>query len=73
MKKKNHLKKLHFTKNTISHLSLKKVIGGTRTSDLCTVFCTLPCGTEVSCEIGCETFDCPEEPTLEENSNCRCL
>jgi len=73
MKKKNNIKKLHFTKRTISHFSMKNVTGGTRTSNLCTVYCTPACGTELSCEIECETFDCPEEPTLEENSNCRCL
>ncbi|MEM6687072.1 MAG: class I lanthipeptide [Bacteroidota bacterium] len=69
MKKKN-LKSLSLSKRTISKLSSNELTGGTRTSNLCTVFCT------VGCTPPEETYSCDQcdvEPTLDEGSDCNCL
>jgi uncharacterized protein YaiE (UPF0345 family) len=62
--KKRNVKSLSLSKKTVSSLATNELTGGTsRTSNLCSVFCTLQCPPPP------DTFWC----TYTEGSECRCL
>jgi len=62
--KKRNVKSLALSKKTISSLKSNELTGGTRTSNLCTVYCTLH-----ACPPSPETFSCEHT----KNSDCICL
>ena len=61
--KKQNLKNLNLNKNQVSNLTSGELKGGTRTSNLCTVFCSL--------QGGCGTTG--PKPTDDNASVCKCL